>query len=104
MYKDSIEINNKKVEISVTIEDLKDKYHKCARCSKYLDTVDQDILFSMTCDRCSTVLHEFLYDIHYGYNILQLPPGLRSITSDDFIKSFVREDLNKLSFEELQKL
>ena len=104
MYKDFIEINNKKVEVSVTIEDLKHKYHKCARCSKYLETVDQDPLFSMTCDRCSTVLHEFLYDIHYGYNIQRLPPGIRSMTSEDFIRSFVREDLNKLSFEELQKL
>jgi DNA-directed RNA polymerase subunit RPC12/RpoP len=104
MYTDIIEINGEKVKVSVSIVDLKQKYNKCARCSQYNESVDKDALFQMTCDRCSSVLHTFLYDIHYGYNNHTLPPALRTMSSTDFINSFVRQDLRSLSFEELQKL
>ena len=104
MYTDNVEINGQKVTISVAIEDLKQKYNKCARCSQYLDSVDKDPLFQMVCERCSSVLHTFLYDIYYGYNNHWLPPALRTMSSTDFINIFVRKDLRSLSFEELQKM
>lgn len=104
MFIDYIEIDGKKVEVRVEINDLKTDYHKCARCSKYLPEVDRDILFAMTCDRCSTVLHEFLYDIHYGYNLQKMPADLKPMNSEIFIKLFVRPNLSHMSFEELQKL
>ena len=104
MYTDFIDVGGEKVRVSVEIEDLKHKYHKCARCSQYTESVDKDALFQMTCDRCSSVLHTFLYDIHYGYNNHSLPPALRTMSSEDFIDSFAREHLRSLSFDELQKL
>ena len=85
----------------VIIHDLKGVFHKCERCSKYLSSVDTDPVFAMICDRCASVMHTYFYDVAHAANTT-LPPAMATMTIDDFIKKFVRPEMQHLSFDAIQ--
>ena len=88
---------------TVEIYDLKGVYHKCERCSKYLPSVDKDLVFAMICDRCASVMHTYFYDVAQGHTHTMLPPNMVGISEAEFITKFVRREMQHLSFDGIQR-
>lgn len=74
---------------------------KCARCFKHSETVDKDPVFPMTCPRCSTQMHTLFYDVNFGHT--QLLPSKLTTDVDEFIQTYVREELRNYDWKMIQE-
>lgn len=88
-------------DIKITVNSIK-HLPKCARCYKHSEDVDTDQVFPMTCNRCSSVMHELFYNVNFGININRFPKNLtRNV--DEFIQKFVRSELHHLNWQQINE-